>query len=416
MFRAVGPLLAGIALTVATPGLAAADREPRHQVAGPTQAAILVDPQSGAILEAQGEHEALPVAGAVKLVTALTAVQRIALEDRVLTTATAVNAPEPTLGMREDTLWQLEDLLQAMLLSGHNDAAYALAEAAGGSIDGFAAEMARVGALMGLEDSTFGDPAGTDQDAAPGGGTRMSAYDLAVVAANVLATPELAEIVALFDYRVVTPDGVETGLRESNNSFIRAYQDATGMITSSSPAAGEIVVASATREGRSLVAVVLNAGNADGVAAGLLDRGFATDPEAEGTGEHLPDARVTSLQGRLIALTGVPRPLGAPAISAGGARGPGAPVADAPTPRPRPPAAATDDGGGGGFPFLKVLALLAAAGLVVAVAYRHRAVQRERVHRQARERHLADARRRGTLDVVEPDVAADPTEIKIVRR
>jgi heme exporter protein D len=73
------------------------------------------------------------------------------------------------------------------------------------------------------------------------------------------------------------------------------------------------------------------------------------------------------------------------------------------------------DGGGGGFPFLRVLGLLVAAGVVVAIVLRHRRVQREEVHRQARERHLSEARRRGTLDVVEPDAADDPADVRIVR-
>jgi D-alanyl-D-alanine carboxypeptidase (penicillin-binding protein 5/6) len=409
-------VVAGALLWSATPAAAAPASPARPaQAAGEAQAAILIDPQTGAVLEARREHEPLPVAGAVKLLTALTALQRLPSDTRVAVTPTAANAPEPTLGMDLGADWQQLDLLQSMLLSSHNDSAYALAEGAAGSLDSFVDEMSRVGSLMGLEDSTFGDPAGTDDPNAPGGPSQMSAYDLAVVAANVLATPELAEVVSLFDYRVTRPGQEDGPLTTSSNTFITAYEGATGMITTSSGAAGEVVVASAARDGRALIAVVLNAGNANGVAAAMLDRGFLTPPETKGTGAQIPDTRITTIEGRLLAITGLPRPLGAPAIPFG-ATGPGAPVADAAPPTPAQPAESeTGDGGGSGFPFLQVLALLAGAAIVVLLAYRHRAVQRARLRRQARERQLHNARRRGTIDVIEPEVAIDPDDIKIVR-
>ena len=422
VFRAVGALVVGALVAGAVPVAATADSSPwPAQTAGEARAYILVDPASGAVLEAYAEHEALPVAGAVKLMTALTALQRIPYEDRVVTTARAANAPEPTLGMSTGTMWAAEDVVQAMLLSSANDAAYALAEGAAGTVETFATEMTRVGTLIGLEDSTFADPAGVDDDAAINGSSAMSAYDLAIVAANVLAAPELMEIVSLLDYRVSTPDGEETGLSQNLNEFLRVYPDATGMKNGSSAAAGNVVVASAERDGRALLAVVLNAADANALAAGLLDRGFATPPDAEGTGARIPDTGVSTIQGRLVALTGLPSPLGAPSVSAGGARGPAAPVSEPAAPAPRRPAADADDaddggGGSGGFPFLKVLGLLVAAGVVIAIVLRHRRMQREHLHRQARERHLAEARRRGTLDVVEPDAGDDPADVKIVRR
>jgi D-alanyl-D-alanine carboxypeptidase len=420
VFRAVGALVVGVLLVGATPLAATADGPPRPgQTAGEARAYILVDPESGAVLEAHAEHEALPVAGTIKLMTALTALQRIPNEDRVLTTARAAGAPDPTLGMRAGTTWATVDLVQAMLLTSANDAAYALAEGAAGSVETFATEMTRVGTLMGLTDSTFADPAGVDDETAVNGSSSMSAYDLAVVAANVLGTPELMEIVTLLDYRVVTPDGEETGLSENVNDFLRLYPDATGMKTSFSAAAGNVVVASAQREGRALIAVVLNAEDPNAVAAGLLDRGFATEPGSKGTGERIPDTGISTIQGRLIALTGLPRPLGAPPVSPFGARGPGAPVAEPAAPAPRRPAAQTDDdggGGGAGFPFLKMLGVFVAAGVVVAIVLRHQRMQRGQLHRQARERHLAEARRRGTLDVLEPDAGDDPADVKIVRR
>jgi D-alanyl-D-alanine carboxypeptidase len=410
--RVLGALVSSALVAVMMPATAAGHPA---QETGEPRASILVDADSGAILEAKNPHEPLPVASAVKLMTALTALQRIPLEDRVATTAIAADAPEPTLGMREGTTWASEDLVQAMLLSSANDAAYTLAEGSAGSLDTFIAEMTRVGTMMGLEDSTFADPAGVDDSSAYRAGSVMSAYDLAIVGANVLASTELAEIVKLKDYRVITPDGEETELRENVNDFVLFYPGATGLKAGFTAQAGAVLVASAKRDGRELIAVVLNAENPTIAAAALLDRGFDTK-EAEGTGNSLPETRVTTLQGRLVALAGLPRPLGSPPIPPTGAKGPNAPVSEGPPPKPARPNVEDEGGGGAGFPFLLVFAMFIAAGLVIAAVLRGRTVQRERLHRRTRERYLAEARRRGTIDVLDPEVVADRTEVRIVRR
>jgi hypothetical protein len=243
----------------------------------------------------------------------------------------------------------------------------------------------------------------------------MSAYDLAIVGVNVLATTELADIVALKDYRVITPDGEETSLRENQNQFVFSYPDATGLKSGFTATAGAVLVASAQRDGRELVAVVINAQDPIASASGLLDAGFAAK-KPDGTGDFLPDTRITTIQDRLIALAGLARPLGAPPIPPVGAKGPNAPVGEAPPPKPARQTVEEDRGGGRGFPFLLVLAMLVAAGLVIAGVFRYRTLQQEQLHRRTRERYLAEARRRGTIDVLDPEVAADPADVKIVRR
>jgi hypothetical protein len=243
----------------------------------------------------------------------------------------------------------------------------------------------------------------------------MSAYDLAIVSVNVLGASELAEITELKAYRVITPDGEETELKESVNDFALFYPGATGLMAGFTAKAGAVQVASAKRDGRHLVAVVLNAENAVFAATALLDRGFDTK-KADGTGNFLPETRITTIQARLVALAGFPRPLGAPPIPPFGAKGPNAPVSEGPPPEPPRQNVDNEGGGGGGFPWLLVLAMFMAAGLVIAAVLRGRQVQLERLHRRTRERYLAEARRRGTIDVLDPEVVADPTEVRIVRR
>jgi serine-type D-Ala-D-Ala carboxypeptidase (penicillin-binding protein 5/6) len=417
VIRAVGALagclLLGAGVGLVTSPVAAAQEE---QPAQP-RAWILVDAESGTVLDGGNHHEALPPASAVKLMTALTALQRLKTEDDVTISPRAADAPSPRLGISEGSEWQQQDLVQAMLLSSANDAAYALAEGAAGSLEQFATEMAALGQRMGLEESTFADPAGLDDESAFNGGSTMSAYDLAIVARNVLADPELSKVVALLDYRVTTPTGEETGLRNNGNLFLTRYPGATGMKSGFTSKAGNTLVASAARDGRTMIAVVLNAEDPIGFAAGRLDAGFASQLDEKGSRERLPEPRVTTAQGRLQALAALPRALGRPSFECGlCATGPGAPVASAPSPSPAPKQRAPqpDGGGGRGFPLLGVVGVLMATVFGVAAMLRHRAVQRRELRRLAAQRSIADARRRGTLDIIETP-ATEPTHVRVLR-
>ena len=384
---------------------------------GGTAASIVVDVGSGAVLAAEAHHEPRPVAGAVKLMTALTALQRVAGDWTVSTSARADDAPSPSLGMDEGTDWEILDVLQGMLLGSANDAAYALAESSAGSLDAFAVEMETLGARLGLADSTFGDPAGIEDETAAGGPTTMSPWDLAIVARAVLGVPELAEIVALPDYRVVFPGGIESGLLENGNNFLTQYDGATGMIAGSTDSAGEVLVASATRDGRALVAVVLGTEDPVDTASALLDQGFASPPPARGSGsgDRLPDNPVVTAEGRRVTYLNLPRLLGRPELPVG-AQGPGAPVEGPAGPAPEGPtgsgdAPAADDG----FPVFQTFAVVVLVLAVVLVALRRRAIHRQRRRRELRQKRLVDARRRGTLDVIEPSTARESTHVRVIR-
>jgi len=408
--------VAGIAGATLALGLAIAVVVPSEPVAaqsGEPAAWIVVDGDTGAVLDSQAAHEPLPVAGAVKLVTALAVLQRLPTEWDVRTTLAAEGAPEPTLGMTEGTLWDIEDVIQAMLLGSANDAAIAAAESASGTVQQFVTEMDLIGERIGLAESTFVEPAGIDN---PSAANEMSAYDLAVVARNVLHEPILAEVVALNDFRVTTPAGEDTALQDNVNELIGRYDGATGLIFSQSSIAGQVLVASATRDERTVIAVVLGAPNATVSAAALLDEGFGVEsPDAAAEGVSvLPDPSLTTAQGRFQAIVTLPRLLGR-ATLLGGAVGPDAPFA-APVPT-TVPADPGGGGGGSGFPWLRVSAGLVLAALIVGAVLRHRAVEAERDRRQMERLHRAQARRRGSVDVIDADagLGIDPSDVTIVR-
>jgi serine-type D-Ala-D-Ala carboxypeptidase (penicillin-binding protein 5/6) len=366
-------------LVVAAAAPAAAQTPPAP--AYPAKAWILVDAGSGRILDAYNEHEALPPASTTKLMTALVATEKLAPGATITVSPDAAAQPAMRIGMVAGQQWTPDAAMHSLMIVSANDAAYALAEAASGSLTAFADDMTAAAVRYGMVDSRFADPAGLDDAAAFGGGSRVSAYDLAIAARNVLSVPELMAMAGTAKYSFDGPDG-HTHVLYNHDKLINRYPGATGLKTGYTALAGHTFVGTATRDGRTMIAVVLNGDDFYNIASKLLDKGFATPADAAGLGEALPPVRVQPYRAPL-ASTLLPGGSGAAkaakagrnALTAAGAT----PVAEQ-----RP----VRRGAGVG---LTVLFLFGAvAGAVVTL---RRRAERRRRERAARRRRLAEIRR-----------------------
>lgn len=408
------PLTAGAALPAASP-------EPT--------AYLVADADSGTVVAAKNSHLALLPASTVKLLTALAALERLPLDATVPVSARAAAQPSMKINMHEGEIWKLDDALHALLIVSANDAAYAIAERSSGSIEKFATDANATARRLGLHDTTFRDPAGLDDGNSFGGGSRMSTYDLAATARNALAVPEIANIAKLLTYEFTDPAGAGRRLRNHNKGFLTAYPGATGLKTGFTKAANRTLVASATRNARTCIAVVMGTWDDTGWAGRLLDQCFGTTPGAVGTGEHLPPVRATTLDLRRRAFEGLPGALGRPGLAAAATAT--APVARAAAPRaatkpagsaaatPVAPVAATRAVGsergrsaGGIFTWRTLGLVLLALGLTVFLL-RRRAVRRQRARRIARQRAMAEARRRRMIDIVEPHEREGASQVRV---
>jgi D-alanyl-D-alanine carboxypeptidase (penicillin-binding protein 5/6) len=339
----------------------------------PAKAWILVDADTGKVLDAFNEHEALPPASTQKIMTALVATEKLPHDANFTIGAGAAAQAAMRIGMVAGQQWALDPTLHSLMMVSANDAAYALAEAASGTVEAFAADMNATAARYGMVDSRFADPAGFDGAEGLGGGSRISAHDLAIAARNFLAVPELTAIVGLREYRFDGPDG-QAHVLYNHNKLLARYPGATGLKTGYTSLAGSTFVGTATRDGRTMIAVVLNTTNIYGIASALLDKGFATPPDVPGLGESLPPVRVQPFRAALAA-TLVP----------------GKAVAD------HHPV-----GRGGLGRTLMVLVLVVGSAGGVVVALRRRAERRRRA-RAARRRQLAEMRRAAYLAALDDD-------------
>jgi D-alanyl-D-alanine carboxypeptidase len=293
--KLVGALALAVAATVALAGgtttAGAQDTTTSAPPPPPPKAWILVDADTGVVIDGLNTRQALPVASLSKIVTALAIVDALPDGGDVPVSALAEGMPARKINMKAGQTWTFEDSLASMMLSSANDAAVALAEKAAGSLEAFVDLLNVTATRIGLEDERLlQDPAGLDDEFSVGGGNLLSARDLAIATRAALADDQLAETVATPVYRFFGGDGIHHRLT-NHNRLLTTYPGAIGVKTGYTRRSGRCLVAAARRDGRTLIAVVIDVYDIYGFAAAQLDRGFATPPGTDASpagGDRLP--------------------------------------------------------------------------------------------------------------------------------
>lgn len=350
--RLIRFVLAVLALLLAAPALA---QNPY----------VVADVQTGAVLAHNKAFKRWYPASVTKIMTARLAFKAVqagelTMKSPVRMTSRAVKEPPSKMGYPVGTVLTLENALKIILVKSANDVSLAIGEAVAGSEMEFVAMMNEEARALGMTDTRFANPNGL-----PDGKQYTTARDLALLAvATRRDFPAYAGFFAL--------EGINAGgeLIPNYNILLGRFAGADGMKTGYVCASGFNLAASATRGGRTVVAIVLGAltqeDRAD-LAADLLAQGFETDPAGK--------PRLTSLQpygedrdkvadirgsictqkaqqarydgrdfdGKLVYRSSHLHPLNrepvAVAVAPGGATGPAAAntiFADVPVPTPRP--------------------------------------------------------------------------------
>ncbi|MCK8114294.1 D-alanyl-D-alanine carboxypeptidase family protein [Anaerosoma tenue] len=211
------------------------------------------------------------MASTTKIMTALVVLEHAEMSDVVTVSRDAAGVGEAEIDLRPGQEITVGMLLEGMLVRSGNDAAIALAEHVGGSLDGFAVMMNQKAADLGLSHSSFANPHGLDEP-----GHYSSAQDLATLSTLAMSDPRFAEMVS--QPSVMVDDGQGGAKRyESSNKLLGTYEGANGVKTGWTNKAGYCLVASAQRNDIGLVAVVLGTDSEDerfDEARVLLDWGY----------------------------------------------------------------------------------------------------------------------------------------------
>ncbi len=253
-------ILLAVALAVVAPRVAHAE------------ALLLVEADTGKVLQADNATMPWYPASVTKIMTAyitLKAVKegRLSLDTVLTVSPTAASQSPSKMGFRPGIQVTVDNALKMMMVKSANDMAVVLAEGVGGSVDGFSATMNATASKLGMTQTSYVNPNGLPAD-----GQVTSARDLAILArAFIRDLPE-------YEYFMQIPS-IRYGRRvtQNFNKLIGRYPGADGFKTGFICASGYNLVASATRNGKRLIAVVLgsSSGQARAVrAAQLLERGF----------------------------------------------------------------------------------------------------------------------------------------------
>ncbi|APF36327.1 hypothetical protein BOQ54_02470 [Chelatococcus daeguensis] len=272
--RTAAPLFSGLAALLLSVSMA---------LAAP---AIVVDAGSGRVLHAEDATLAWYPASITKLMTTYVVLSeiragRITFETPLTVSATATAVIPSKMGFKPGTEVTVDNALKMIMVKSANDMAVALAEGVGGSVENFAAMMNASASRLGMHDSYFVNPHGLPDER-----QRTSARDMAV-----LARALLTEFPQYKDYFGIGAIRFGKRIMRNTNGLIGRYPGADGMKTGFICASGFNVVATATRNGRTLITVVLGAHNATERtirAAALFDKGFASTGWAGSTLEAMP--------------------------------------------------------------------------------------------------------------------------------
>lgn len=293
-------------LVSATPASAQTPERPRAP-AITASGGVLYEPADGVVLSGLQEVVPRAMASTTKVMTVLLALEAGTADDVVTVSAhAAAVGRQPgaaTLNLGAGQQIAMRSLLAGLMLRSGNDAAVAVAEHVAGSEAAFVARMNARAAELDLTATHFVDVAGLTADPAH----HASPLDLARLADVAMAIPAFA---AWAGAATLAVPGI--GLLRNRNELLFEFPGATGVKTGYTNVAGECLIASATRDGRTLYAVVLDSerGSSFSDSAAMLSYGFESfrrpvpvPADAAATSYHWGDAAVPLVAESALART-----------------------------------------------------------------------------------------------------------------
>ena len=226
--------------------------------------AILIDAETGRVLYEKNADTKGLIASTTKIMTALIVCERCNVLDRVKIPKEAVGIEGSSIYLQEGEVLTIQELLYGLMLHSGNDAAVALAIYCGGTVEGFAELMNDKSHALGMTDTHFENPNGLDSP-----GHFSTARDMAVLASYAMNNPIFAKTVS------TKKVSISRRSLSNHNKLLWRLEGADGVKTGFTKAAGRILVSSAVRQGRRLVAVTMNDPNDWQDHITLMEDGFS---------------------------------------------------------------------------------------------------------------------------------------------
>ncbi|MDA3128648.1 D-alanyl-D-alanine carboxypeptidase family protein [Aliibacillus thermotolerans] len=252
-----------------TPSLQAEEKE--INVSG--RSAVLIEQESGRVLFGKEEHVKRKIASITKVMTAILAIESGKLDEYTTVSYEASGVEGSSLYLKPGEKILLRDLVYGLMLRSGNDAAVAIAEAVGGSVDGFVYLMNEKAKEIGMKNTQFTNPHGLDD----GDKHYSTAYDMALLTQYAMRDDTFREISGTTYYE--SPQEGESWNRQwrnKNKLLTSLYEYCTGGKTGYTKSAGRTLITTAEKEGMSLIAVTLDAPSDWNDHIRLFEWGFST--------------------------------------------------------------------------------------------------------------------------------------------
>ncbi|KQT78921.1 D-alanyl-D-alanine carboxypeptidase family protein [Methylobacterium sp. Leaf466] len=253
---------------------------------------LVVDVDSGKVIHAQGATDPWFPASVTKLMTAYVALDmvrqgKVSLDSLITISPQAAAEPPSKMGFKPGTQLTLDNALKIIMVKSANDVAYAIGENLGGSVEGFAAAMNETAQRIGMRESRWTNPHGL-----PDPRQWTTARDMAVLGRALIR--DFPDSRPLFSISAIQ---FGRSVMANHNGLLGRYAGTDGMKTGFICSGGFNVVASATRNGRRIITVVMGQPSArerDIKAADLFDYGFTQSPGwGAATLETLPTSAIS---------------------------------------------------------------------------------------------------------------------------
>ncbi len=259
----------------------------------PAKEGILIEQETGQVLYEKNPDEQVSIASITKIMTLLLTFEaidagKVSIDDIVPVSEHAYSMGGSQIWLEPGEQFTLDEMIRAICVASANDAAAAVAEFIGGSEPVFAEMMTQRAKELGMENTSFKNACGLDTE-----GHFSTARDVAIMSRELLVNhPQIT------NYTTLWTDSLRDGATQlvNTNKLLRRYDGITGLKTGTTLGAGVCISASATRDGLSLIAVVLGSSSSEErftAATTMLDYGFANFemanlPQPENFPQSLP--------------------------------------------------------------------------------------------------------------------------------
>ena len=231
-------------------------------LASNAKSGIIMEPTTNKIIFEKNSHEHLEPASMTKMMTLLLTFEaidngKISLDDMVHISKAASSMGGSQMFLEENSNIRLEEIIKGVSIASANDGAVALAEYIGGSVENFVNMMNQKVADLGLTDTHFANPHGLHAD-----NHYSSAYDMAIIAANLISHEKILEYTSIYEDYFNKPDGSRTWL-VNTNKLTRYYEGVDGLKTGYTKEAGYCLTATAKKNNIRYITVLMGEPTSD---------------------------------------------------------------------------------------------------------------------------------------------------------